>query len=242
MVENAPSTDSGRRQLRPRTDLPSGAVARPSAITTSAEPQLSRRAGFRAHGRPQFCRGIEHRRAAHHGRARVIGAVAVADISGRAVEHLVDAIDRHFHGVGGDLREDASRAPGRRERAEIDGERAVGFQHQTRAFLRAGGAALDKAAHREAVIAAVDQLALELLLFGPAEFREAALEASPDNRRCRAGPCCRTARWSRPGRACSASRTRLRRRNSTRSMPRSRAAMSSSRSRKKLVSNRPGPR
>ena len=165
-----------RRQLRPRHRF---AVGRGGAAVGEydlggAAIESPRR--LRAHGHPQFCRCIKHGRAAHDDRARVIRAVAVADISRRAVEHLIDAIHRHVHGVGGDLRERRLQPLADAGRAHINGQRAVGFQHQTRTLFRARGAAFDEAAHREAVIAAVDQLAFELFLLGPAEFGEAALE------------------------------------------------------------------
>ncbi len=47
----------------------------------------------------------QHRRASHHHRARVIGAVAVADVRGRAVKDAADEVHRHFERVGRDLRE-----------------------------------------------------------------------------------------------------------------------------------------
>ena len=54
---------------------------------------------------PQFGRGVEYRGAAHDDRARVVRTVAVVHVRGAAVKDAVDAIDRHFEGVGGDLRE-----------------------------------------------------------------------------------------------------------------------------------------
>src|SRR5262249_47510510 len=61
-------------------------------------------------------------------------------------------------------------------RTHIDRQRAIFFQNEPRALLRPRGAAFDEATHGKTVIAAVDQLAFELLLVGPAEFGEAAVE------------------------------------------------------------------
>jgi ACT domain-containing protein len=58
----------------------------------------------------QLGRGIEYRRATHHDRARMIGAVAVGHIRGAAVEDTADAIDRDFERIGGDLRENRLQA------------------------------------------------------------------------------------------------------------------------------------
>ncbi len=48
---------------------------------------------------------IEHRRSTHHHRARVIGAIAVAHIGGRAVKDAADTVERHLERIGGNLRE-----------------------------------------------------------------------------------------------------------------------------------------
>src|SRR5581483_3875054 len=104
-------------------------------------------------------RGVEYRRTAHHHRARVIGAVAVADDAGRAVKDVADALDRHFQRVGSDLRIDRLDALPDRRGPHIDRDGAVVVDLEPRAFLRAGGAAFDEAGHADAVILAVDQLA-----------------------------------------------------------------------------------
>ena len=102
-------------------------------------------------------------------------------------------------------------------------------------------AALDEAADRDAVIAAVDQLPCSFALLIPAELVKATVEDLGIIAAVAFG--LRMSRRDRRGRACRASRSsamRLRRRISARSMARSFAAMSSSRSQKKLASYRPG--
>src|SRR5262249_10823994 len=63
-----------------------------------------------------------------------------------------------------------------RRRADEYRHGAVGFKHKLRGLLRASGAALDEAADGEAVVAAVNELALQLRLLGPADFLEATIE------------------------------------------------------------------
>ena len=88
-------------------------------------------------------------------------------------------------------------------------------------FLRTGGAALDEAADGETVIAAVDQLALQLDLVRPVELLQAAIEASRDSRRCRTRRLRSVGVMVATLYGCSVARSRFLRRNSTRSMPRS---------------------
>src|SRR3954468_3193126 len=63
-----------------------------------------------------------------------------------------------------------------RRRAVIERDRAVPFEHHADVLARAGAAAFEIAADRDAVAAAADQLALHLLLFSPAEILEAAVQ------------------------------------------------------------------
>src|SRR5262249_56685685 len=53
---------------------------------------------------------------------------------------------------------------------------AIGLEHDARGFFRPGRAALDEAADREAVVAAVDQPALRPGFLRPADLRKAAVE------------------------------------------------------------------
>src|SRR6185312_5625781 len=61
-------------------------------------------------------------------------------------------------------------------RTEEHRERRIVVEHDLGGLLRAGGAALNEATERDAVIAAVDQLTLQLLLLVPADLGEAAIE------------------------------------------------------------------
>src|SRR5262249_59362696 len=63
-----------------------------------------------------------------------------------------------------------------RGRADIDGVKSIRLEHDARALLRSGRAALDEAADCEAVVAPVDQLAGELRLLRPLDLVEAAIE------------------------------------------------------------------
>ena len=121
-------------------------------------------------------RRIEQRRAAHDDRARMIGAVAVAHIGRRAVMDAADALHRDFQRVGGDLGEHGLHPLADRGRADEHRDRAAGLDLKPRGLLRAGGAALDEATHSQAVIAPVDQPALQLRLVGPAKLGKAAVE------------------------------------------------------------------
>ena len=69
--------------------------------------------------------GIEQGRAAHHHRARMIGAVAVADIGGRAVEDAGDAVHRDFERIRRDLGEHGLDALADRRGAHEHRHRAV---------------------------------------------------------------------------------------------------------------------
>jgi len=95
------------------------------------------------------------------------------------VEHAVDAIDRDFQSIGSDLCKRGFETLPDRRGADKDRDRAVGFERQSRILLRAGGTALDEAADPQSVIAAVDQLALKVRLFRPAELLQTAVEGQP---------------------------------------------------------------
>ena len=189
----------------------------------------------------QAGRGLDDGRAAHHDRARAVRAVALPHVAGRAVIDAADALHRQFERIGGDLREHRLDALPDRRRADIDRDRAVGLELEPHVLARAGAAALEVATDADAVIAAVDQPALQRRLLAPAEFGEAAVERHAI---IAAVGCGLDLERHHPGQriGISDSAIRLRRRNSTRSSARSCAAMSNSRSRKKSASNRPGPR
>src|SRR5215472_18534522 len=97
------------------------------------------------------------------------------EIRRRAVERLY-FVNRHAESVGCDLRDDRLQSLTHRRRADIDGDRTVGLQLQACILPGPRAAALDKAADRNAVVAAVDQFPLQLLFFLPAELGEAAVE------------------------------------------------------------------
>src|SRR4029077_10503654 len=63
-----------------------------------------------------------------------------------------------------------------RRRADRDRRTAVPLRPEPRQFLRPGAAALDKAGDRDAVIAPVDQPAVQLLLLVPAEFGQTTVQ------------------------------------------------------------------
>ena len=118
-----------------------------------------------------------HRRAAHHHRARAVGAEPLAHIVGRAVKDAGDARPS----AGRARRRRSARTPSRRparptDEPTIDRDAPVGCERQPRVLARPGRAALDVAADRAAVIAPVDQPALLRRLAGPVELREAAIE------------------------------------------------------------------
>ena len=95
---------------------------------------------------------------------------------GRAVEDTADAVERHLQRIGSNLREDRLDPLPDTRRADIDRDRAVGLQHHAGVLARAGRTALDVATHRQAVVTAVDQLALQRGLLAPADLGQAAVE------------------------------------------------------------------
>src|SRR3954467_12224628 len=90
--------------------------------------------------------------------------------------HATDARDVNFKRIGRDLREHGLDALPDRGRAHINREVAVRLQHDARAFLRAGGAALDETGNGDAVMAPVDQLTPERGFLRPTDFLKAAIE------------------------------------------------------------------
>src|SRR5713226_2860617 len=106
----------------------------------------------------------------------MVGAVAVADVGGRAVMDAADAVHGDFQRIRGDLGEHGFDALADRRRTDENRYRSVRVDFQPRRLLGAGRAAFDETTDREAVIAAADQLALELCPIGPAELLKAAVE------------------------------------------------------------------
>src|SRR5882672_4951052 len=106
----------------------------------------------------------------------MVGAVAIADVGGRAVMDAADAIHGDFQRIRRDLGEHGFDALADRRRTDENRYRSVRVDFQPRRLLGSGRAAFDGTTDREAVIAAADQLALELCLIGPAEFLKAAVE------------------------------------------------------------------
>src|SRR5947207_14907769 len=100
------------------------------------------------------------------------GAEAFLEISGRAVQHA-DLFQGQPKRLGRDLRADGFQSLPDVGRADIDRGAAVTVELDARVLARAGGAALDEAHDRRAVVAPVDQLAVQLRLFRPAEFADA---------------------------------------------------------------------
>ena len=85
-------------------------------------------------------------------------------------------IERQPERVRPDLRHDRFEALPDRSRADIHRHRAIRFEVEPRRLLRTGSTALDKAGNGDAVVAPVDQAALQRALFLPAELGEAAFE------------------------------------------------------------------
>src|SRR6266849_4232006 len=106
----------------------------------------------------------------------MVGAVAVADVSGRAVMDAADAIHRDFQRIRRDLGEHGFDALADRRRTDENRNRSIRVDFKPRRLLGAGGATFDETTDREAVIAPVDQLPLELCLAGPTKFLKAAVE------------------------------------------------------------------
>src|SRR5262245_53665285 len=100
------------------------------------------------------------------------------EIRRRAVEYPY-FVDRYAESVGCDLRDDRLQSLTHRRRADIHRDRTVGLQLQACILPGPRAAALDKAADGDPVVTAVDQLALQFLLFLPSEFGKAAVESMP---------------------------------------------------------------
>ena len=116
---------------------------------------------------------------AHDHAARAERAEAFLHVGGRAVEHAADALHRDGERVGCDLGEHGFQPLAVRRRPGIHGNRSVALDDEPRALPGARGSALDVAADADAVVAAVDQLAVQARLLGPVEFGQAALERHP---------------------------------------------------------------
>src|SRR5215831_20610865 len=106
----------------------------------------------------------------------MIGAITVADIIGRAMMDAADAVHRNFKRIRSDLREHGFDALADRRRADENRDRSVKVYLKPRGFLGTSRSAFNETADREAVIAPVDQLPLELRLVGPTKFLKAAIE------------------------------------------------------------------
>src|SRR5262249_27783217 len=105
-----------------------------------------------------------------------------------------------------------------RRGADIDRDLAVGSEHEARALLGTGCAALEVAADGGAAVAPIDQLALHRRLRAPIDFRTAARERDPIVHAIGSVSIASGSTvGSRYGISASASRLRLR--NSTRSRP-----------------------
>src|ERR1700730_12664495 len=198
----------------------------------NAEPGGSRRPDLFE----QRLRALERGRAAKNGRARSERSVALLQIRGRAMEDA-HMIERQAERICADLRHHRFEALPDRRGADVHRHAAVRLQFEPRRLLRPGPRPFDKTADRDAVIAAIDQSALQCAFFCPTEHGEAAVEcltviaavASVST----AGPP-GSSRGSLYG--ISAAPIRLARRISALSIPRSPAANSINRSQKKDAS------
>src|SRR5262245_8308166 len=106
-------------------------------------------------------RGSKNRRAPHHDGARMVRAVALAQIRRRAVEDT-HPVERHFERVRRDLREHGLQTLSDRRRSDIHGDRTVGFENETRVLLGTPSAALDEASDGATMIAPADEPTLNL--------------------------------------------------------------------------------
>ena len=237
VLSNVPSTQIARRQVR--DTAPSGRPGRvwPSARSISAGVnQGARRRRFgSSRAAPRRRAGSPSRPSRWSGnetnRSRRLdkGSCHAGD----------GCVHRHVERIGGDLRQDGFDPLADRGRADID-RHEPSASSTILAFPRPGGAALDEAADREALMPAVDHGPCRDAFAGPAELLQAAIEgrvmiAAVEFLRFAGGDTVAI------GYGISLAVTRLRRRNSTGSMPRSRATISNSRSRKKSALKPPRP-
>ena len=88
-----------------------------------------------------------------------------------------DLIERQAKRVRADLREHRLMALTGARRSDIDVERAVRCETDARVLLRTADAALDEAGEPDAVVPAVDVVALQGLLVAPADLLQGALES-----------------------------------------------------------------
>src|SRR5205085_1354593 len=126
-------------------------------------------------GLAQLARRVEDRRPAHHHRTRMEGTESFLEQRGRPMEDA-NLLDRQSERLGRDLRAYRLQTLADVRRADVDGCTALVIELDARVLARAGRAAFDEAGDRRAVVAAIDQLAIQLRFLLPAEFREAALE------------------------------------------------------------------
>src|ERR1051326_7664985 len=85
-------------------------------------------------------------------------------------------VDWHAERVGGDLGHYRFETLPDRRRADIHRHAAVGLQFEPRRLLRPGAGTLYKAGDRDAVIAPVNQSALQFALLLPTELSQATFE------------------------------------------------------------------
>ena len=100
---------------------------------------------------------------------------ALGQIGGRSVEQP-DPVHRNLEGIRRDLHAHSLQALSKIAGADIDQDRPVRLDFDTRVLLRTRGAALDETADAQAVIAAVDQLSLQAGLLLPFDLRQAPVE------------------------------------------------------------------
>src|SRR6266536_909917 len=103
------------------------------------------------------------------------GAEALLEVGGRAVQHA-DLVYRQIERLGRDLRADRLEPLADVRRADVYRGAAAPVELDARVLPRPGGAAFDEARHGDPVVAAVDQLPLEVLLLFKIEFKQAAIE------------------------------------------------------------------
>src|SRR5690606_26963106 len=122
-----------------------------------------------------FNASIMDSRTAHYRGAGMKGAETLLHQRRRSMAYR-NTVHGKPEAIGGNLAKYRLKSLPDRGRADIHGYRAIAFQTHSHAFAGAGSATFHEAAQAEAVIAAVDQLSLEMLFFCPTEFFEAALE------------------------------------------------------------------
>ena len=124
----------------------------------------------------KLARRIHDRRATHHDGARAIGAIALLEVRRRAVQNRIDALDRQFQGIGGDLRHHGLDALTDATRSRAQRDRSIALKAELDVLARPGGAALDVTANPQTMVSAIDEAALQRSLISPADRVEATLE------------------------------------------------------------------